>query len=168
VFRRNIIAKSDVAVVLYDSVERNRFEGNAFIGNLSPLLLVGRRTDTVFNGNYWSEDREPDLNGDGIRDRPYRLSNVFDHLRGNLTAADLMAGGAGATVLAAAEDLFPVLAPVSVVDSRPLVAVPPLSNVPPLSAVPRSSAAGGVALSLLYLAGGGAVLWAGRRRALAW
>ena len=49
----------------------------------------GRRTDTVFDGNYWSDNREPDLDGDGIADRPYRLTNVFDHLRGNLTAADL-------------------------------------------------------------------------------
>ena len=63
----------------------------------------------MFDGNYWSDNGEPDLDGDGGRDRPYRLSNVFDHLRGNLTAADLFAQGLGADVLAAAERTFPVL-----------------------------------------------------------
>ena len=50
---------------------------------------MGRRTDTVFAGNYWSDNDEPDLDGDGRSDRPYRLTSVFDHFRGNLTAADL-------------------------------------------------------------------------------
>src|SRR5262245_39011900 len=39
VFRRNLIAESDSALVIYDSSHENRFEGNAFVGNLSPLLL---------------------------------------------------------------------------------------------------------------------------------
>jgi nitrous oxidase accessory protein len=168
VFRRNIVAKSDVAVVLYDSVERNRFEGNAFIGNLSPLLLVGRRTDTVFDGNYWSEHREPDLDGDGVRDRAFRLSNVFDHLRGNLTAADLMAGGAGAAVLAAAEDVFPVLEPVSVTDGRPLVGMPVLRDVPAPPPASRSRAARGIAAALICFSSGAALFWAGRRRTVPW
>ena len=94
-FRRNVVAQSDTALVLYDSSSQNRFVGNSFVANLSPLLLVGRRTDTVFDGNYWSDHDEPDLDGDGIREQPYRLSNVFDHLRGNLTAADLFAQGLG-------------------------------------------------------------------------
>ena len=55
VFRRNRIALADVALVIYGSSRANRFEGNAFVGNLSPLQLVGRRTDTVFDGNYWSD-----------------------------------------------------------------------------------------------------------------
>ena len=49
--------------MLYDSCARNRFEGNSFVANLTPLVLVGRRTDTVFSGNYWSDAREPDLDG---------------------------------------------------------------------------------------------------------
>ncbi|HVQ31486.1 MAG TPA: nitrous oxide reductase family maturation protein NosD, partial [Vicinamibacteria bacterium] len=42
VFRRNVVAASDVAIVLYDSCAGNRFEGNSFVANLSPLQLVGR------------------------------------------------------------------------------------------------------------------------------
>ena len=101
-----------MALVIYDSSGANVFEGNAFIGNLAPLSLSGKRTDTRFDRNYWSDHGEPDLDDDGIADRPYRLSNVFDHLRGNLTAADLFSQSAAAAALGAAERVFPVLDPI--------------------------------------------------------
>ena len=130
IVRSNLIAGSDRAIVLYDSCARTRIDGNAFVGNLTPLDLVGRRTDTDFEGNYWSGNRELDLDGDGRSDRPYRLSDVFDHLRGNLLAADLMAQGTAAAALAAAEEAFPVLQPVAAVDPRPLARPPALPDVP--------------------------------------
>jgi nitrous oxidase accessory protein len=70
--RGNVIVGSDVAVVLYDPDGGHRFEGNSFVANRSPLDLVARHTDTVFAGNYWSGNDEPDLDGDGRADRPYR------------------------------------------------------------------------------------------------
>lgn len=164
VFRHNVVSNSDVAVVVYDSSTGNRFEANAFIGNLAPLRLVGRRTDTVFDGNYWSEFDEPDLDGDGIRDQPYRLSNVFDHLRGNLTAADLFAQGLGATVLARAERTFPVLRPVAVVDAHPLVRAPERGRIPTLPPPDAGGARAGLMASGLGLCLGLAVLRLGSRR----
>jgi len=163
-FRHNVVSSSDVAVVVYDSSAGNRFESNAFIGNLAPLRLVGRRTDTVFEGNYWSEFDEPDLDGDGIRDQPYRLSNVFDHLRGNLTAADLFAQGLGATVLARAERTFPVLRPVAVADARPLLRAPDRGAIPLLPLEATGGARAGLAASAAGLVLGLAVLRAGSRR----
>ncbi|MBM3750346.1 MAG: nitrous oxide reductase family maturation protein NosD [Acidimicrobiia bacterium] len=163
-FRRNLVSSSDVAVVVYDSSQANRFEGNTFVGNLSPLRLVGRRTDTVFDGNYWSGFHEPDLDADGVRDRPYRLSNVFDHLRGNLTAADLFAQGIGARVLAHAEQTFPVLRPVAVSDVRPLTSPPPRGAIPLMPAQDAGRTFGGLALSALGVVAGLAVFHAGRRR----
>src|SRR5262249_54186455 len=119
-FERNVVAGSDSAIVLYDSCSAVRFEGNSFVGNMSPLTLVGRRADATFDGNYWSDNDEPDLDGDGRSDRPYRLSSVFDHFRGNLLAADLFSQGLGPSALAMAERLFPVLSPVTAVDHEPL------------------------------------------------
>jgi nitrous oxidase accessory protein len=164
VFRRNIVSDSDVALVVYDSSHDNRFEGNLFTGNLTPLLLVGRRTDTIFAGNYWSEADEPDLDGDGVRDGTYRLSNVFDHLRSNLMAADLYAQGLGATVLARAERAFPVLAPVTAVDPRPLAIPPALPDVPRGSSSSGGSDVSGMAASAAGLIVGLSVFHAGRRR----
>ena len=166
VFRRNLIANSDVALVIYDSVQACRFEGNAFVGNLSPLQLNGKRTDTVFTGNYWSDDTTPDLDGDGVRDQPYRLSNIFDHLRGNLTAADLFAQGLAADVLARAEETFPVLEPISVTDPRPLARMPALRDLPALSRSAESAHGAwlGLGVSAAGVMGGLAVLVSGRRR----
>jgi nitrous oxidase accessory protein len=152
--RRNIIAESDTAIVLYDSSAENVFEGNSFVANLTPLSLVGKRTDTKFDGNYWSDHRELDLNGDGRADRPYRLSSVFDHLRSNLTAADLFTQGAAAAALGAAERAFPVLDPIPVEDHAPLARPPALPAVPRGSSRARSVNVAGVALSVAALLAG--------------
>lgn len=164
IFRRNVIADSDVALVIYGSVSACRFEGNSFVGNFSPLELIGHHTDTVFSGNFWSDDAEPDLDGDGVRDQPYRLSNIFDHFRGNLTAADLFAQGLAADVLARAERIFPVLDPISVVDERPLAQPPKLSNVPKLPVSASTRAPWGLAVSAAGFGAGLTALLSGRRR----
>jgi nitrous oxidase accessory protein len=162
-FVRNVIAMSDVAVVLYDSSSANVFTGNAFIANLTPLSLSGRRTDTRFERNYWSDHREPDLDGDGIADRAYRLSNVFDHLRGNLTAADLFAQSAAAAAIGAAEQVFPVLDPIPVVDQQPLARMPLLASVPAAAPAASSRTAASLGLpTLLLVMGGGLLAAAGR------
>jgi len=162
-FTGNVVALSDMALVIYDSSAANVFEGNAFIGNLAPLSLSGKRTDTRFDRNYWSDHGEPDLNDDGIADRPYRLSNVFDHLRGNLTAADLFSQSVAASALGAAERVFPVLDPIPVVDAHPLVRPPRLAAVPSALRAPDSPTAVGLVLPLLLLSIGSGLLAAGRR-----
>ena len=152
-FQRNVVAMSDEALVVFDSVSANEFVNNIFVGNLTPLLLVGRRTDTRFDGNYWSDHDVLDLDDDGIADRPYRLSSVFDHLRGNLQAADLFARGPGALALSAAERAFPVLDAVPVVDARPLARPPQLPAVPSeVARAANGSRSGGLApLSVLLI-----------------
>jgi nitrous oxidase accessory protein len=162
-FRRNVIAMSDIALVIYDSSGANVFEGNSFVGNLTPLSLSGRRTDTVFAGNYWSDHGQPDLDGDGIADRPFRLSNVFDHVRGNLTAADLFAHGVAVAALGAAERTFPVLDPIPVVDPRPLARPPLLPQVPADQPADRAAASPLAVGPWLLLAGGAGLLGVGRR-----
>ncbi len=163
VFRRNVVAGSDAAVVLYDSCLGNRFEGNSFLGYLTPLALVGRRTDTAFDGNYWSGNDVPDLDGDGRSDGPYALSSLFDHLRGNLIAADLLAQSPAASALSAAERLFPVLGVVETMDRAPLARPPSLPDVPEAEARRGGVHLGGAAASAALLGVGLSVL--GTRRA---
>jgi nitrous oxidase accessory protein len=163
-FRRNIVAESDVAIVLYDSCSGIRFEGNSFVANLTPLMFVGRRTDTIVTGNYWSDNHELDLDGDGYSDRPYRLSNVFDHLRGNLTAADLFAQGFAAAALSAAETTFPVLEAIPVEDPRPLARPAVLPDVPVPARQDRAFRTAGVLVSLACVGVGFAAIVAARPR----
>jgi nitrous oxidase accessory protein len=161
--RRNVIAGSDVAVVLYDPDGGHRFEGNSFVGNMTPLDLVARHTDTAFLGNYWSGNGEPDLDGDGRSDRPYRLTSVFDHFRGNLTAADLLSDSFAAAAIGAAERTFPVLRLVPVEDPSPLARPPALPDVPRPDPRAASASPRGMAVSLALALGGVAVLSRGRR-----
>ena len=115
---------------------------------MTPLDLVARHTDTVFTGNYWSSNDEPDLDGDGRSDRPYRLTSVFDHFRGNLTAADLLSDSFAATAIGAAEHAFPVLRLVPVEDPSPLARPPALPGVPaPIHPRGRREPAGMVAVA---------------------
>lgn len=162
-FVGNIVAKADIAIVAFDSSADTRFEGNSFVGYMSPLMLVGRKLDARFEGNYWSGHREPDLDGDGRADRPYRLVSVFDHLRGNLTAADLYVDGFAATALGMAETAFPVLAPAPLVEAAPLAHPPALTGVPPQEGASRGVEATGLALSTGLLVAGTLVLRDGRR-----
>jgi nitrous oxidase accessory protein len=162
-FRGNLVAQSDAAIVLYDSCSLTRFEGNSFVGNLTPLEFVGRRTDTRFDGNYWSGNEVPDLDGDGVADRAYRLSSIFDHFRGNLTAADLFTQGLGAAALAAAESALPVLEPAPVEDRAPLARPPLLPAVPRPPLGEAGASAPGLAASALAVAAGVLAL-AGPRR----
>ena len=162
-FVGNIVAKSDIAIVAFASAVATRFEGNSFVGNMSPLMLVGKQLDATFDGNYWSGHREPDLDGDGRTDRPYRLVSVFDHLRGNLTAADLYVDGFAATALGMAETAFPVLAPASVSEPSPLARPPALPDVPLPDDAGNGRSTGGMAVSAVALLAGAAGLRRGRR-----
>ena len=162
--RENVIAESDVALVVFASASTTSITGNSFVANLAPLAFVGRRTDTSVSGNYWSDNDALDLDGDGRTDQPYRLSSLFDHLRGNLTAADLFSRSLSASALAAAERSFPVLDLTPIVDPSPL-ARPPVLPVP--MAVRDSShrpAVGGLIASGAVLSVGAAALFGGRRR----
>lgn len=147
--RRNIVAQSDIALIVFGSAAHVTISGNSFVGNMAPLLLVGRRTDTAVSGNYWSDNDAPDLDGDGVTDQPYRLTSLFDHFRGNLTAADLFSRSLSAAALAAAERSFPVLEAVPVVDAAPLAHPPALPGVP---LEPRSVRPGSVSLGLVLSA----------------
>lgn len=155
-FRGNVVAKSDAAIVAFDSTRATRFEGNSFVGNMTPLVLVGKRLDATFAGNYWSGHAEPDLDGDGRTERPYRLTSVFDHMRGNLTAADLYVDGFAGTALSLAETAFPVLEPVQVVEDAPLAAPPSLPDVPRPEPGSRRASVSGLGASAMALALG---LW---------
>jgi nitrous oxidase accessory protein len=159
--RDSVIAQSDIAIVLFASAAKSTITGNTFVGNLAPLSLAGRRTDAVIAGNYWSDNDAPDLDGDGRTDAPHRLSSLFDHLRGNLTAADLFARSLSASALAAAERSLPVLETFPVVDPMPLARPAPLP-VPRPETPLRERGAYGLATSVGALAAGGAVLLRGR------
>ena len=163
-FRGNAFVANDAAIQLYASTMGATFTGNNFIDNISSVLLVGGRTDTRWAvdgvGNFWSDYRGIDLDGDGVGERPHELSDLYEHLIEDKPLLRIYAGSPAAASLALADTLFPVLAKKGEEDPLPATAAFPFSlpSAPP-SPLPGRHAA---AASLLVAALAAAVLIIGR------
>ncbi|HET8549244.1 MAG TPA: nitrous oxide reductase family maturation protein NosD [Bryobacteraceae bacterium] len=124
-FRQNLVAGNDTAVQVFSSAANNRFYENNFIGNLSPISVVGRGTTTVWSrgarGNYWSEYDGYDLDADGIGDVPHRIRNFYERLEGNYPRLRLYFYSPAAQALAAAERAFPIIRAADEQDPHPLM-----------------------------------------------
>jgi nitrous oxidase accessory protein len=139
-FHENLIAGNDTAVQMFSSAANNRFYENNFIGNLSPISVVGRETTTLWSrgtrGNYWSEYDGYDLDGDGLGDVPYRIRNFYERLEGNYPRLRLYFYSPAAQALAAAERAFPIIRSADEQDQHPLMR--PLALPIDVGAAPRS------------------------------
>jgi nitrous oxidase accessory protein len=168
VFRRNVIAENDLALQIFSSCARNLFVENNFVENISPLRLIGRRSDTRWQeggrGNYWSDYRGYDLDGDGVGDVAHKVQNVFEYLEGNHPRLRLYLNSPAAQALAAAEHSFPIIKASSEKDGAPLME--PIALQFPLEK-PRQTAPTQTLFALLSLLLAGtalAAMWRGRLR----
>lgn len=166
-FERNLIAANDTSIEAFASAEHNEFTRNNFIGNLSPIQVIGRSSnmqwDSRGTGNYWSEYKGYDLNGDGIGDVPFRVQNLFEHLEGDRPRLGIYFFSPASQALAAAEQAFPLIAGAREFDHYPL-----MKPVDLQVSIPREPRAGAsVALAglpaTMFLAAA-VFLWRGRRR----
>ena len=124
-FRYNIIAQNDIALKMFQNSDENLFAENAFIDNLIPLSVVGKRTTTRWSlhgrGNYWSDYDGYDLDSDGVGDVPQTIQNAFDYLEGRQPAFRLYLYSTASKALAAATKAFPILQLSSERDPAPLM-----------------------------------------------
>ncbi|MBM4159829.1 MAG: nitrous oxide reductase family maturation protein NosD [Ignavibacteria bacterium] len=124
-FRHNIIAQNDVALQVFQNSVRNTFSGNNFIDNLSPLTIVGKRTESHWSengrGNYWSSYDGYDIDADGIGDVPMKIQNVFSYLEGRYPNLRLYLYSPASQALAVAAKAFPIIPINEEVDEKPLV-----------------------------------------------
>ena len=125
VFEGNLMASNDTAVLLFASAMGNEFTRNNFIGNLSPIRVIGKNTRTRWSrngtGNYWQEYEGYDLDGDSIGDVPFRIQNLFEHLEGNYPRLRLYFFSPASQALAAAEKTFPIIRGSDEQDPHPLM-----------------------------------------------
>ena len=124
-FRHNIIAQNDVALQMFQNSINNIFTENNFVDNLSPLSLVGKKTESRWNqngrGNYWSSYDGYDTNDDGIGDVPMKIQNVFEYLEGQNQNLRLYLYSPASQALAVAVQAFPILDINTEVDAFPLM-----------------------------------------------
>jgi nitrous oxidase accessory protein len=162
-FRRNVIAENDLALQLFSNTDRTLFAANNFIENLSPLQVIGKRSNARWQadgqGNYWSDYAGYDLNGDGLGDVPHTVQNVFEYLEGNYPRLRLYLNSPAAQALAAAEQSFPILKSAADSDAAPLMQ--PVHLQFQLAAAPQPHSPQWLAAGLGLLVAGAAltVLW---------
>jgi nitrous oxidase accessory protein len=112
----NMIVSNDVAVIILENSEDNTMFNNNFLNNLSLLRLRGRtqsgRNNLFYEngrGNYWSDYRGYDLDGDGIGDIPFKLQGIWDYLEAEYPEFRLFFFSPLTTAMDMAERSFPII-----------------------------------------------------------
>jgi nitrous oxidase accessory protein len=141
----NLVISNDVASVILENSENNTIFENNFVNNLSLLRLRGG-TQTGRNnlfykdgkGNYWSDYRGYDLDGDGVGDQPYKLEGIFDALEAEIPELRLFLFSPLTAALELAERAFPIIeVTVTAEDKFPLMK-PVRIGGPPSEAITKS------------------------------
>lgn len=125
-FERNLVQDNGWGVLMFASCAKNVFASNDFIANDYPVALDMRRTDNAFDdgtqGNYWSEARAWDLDGDGAGDAPHGPVTAFSFMSKQYPDLAVLANSPAVAALGVAERVFPALSPSTVVDRFPRIA----------------------------------------------
>ncbi len=163
-FANNVIAENDVAMQIFSSNDACEFSGNNFVENLSPLLLVGRETNTRWLQNFWSDYDGYDLDSDGTGDVAHKVQNVFEYLEGNFPRLRLYFNSPAAQALATAERTFPIIKGSSLADAAPLTKAASFTypfNQTEVKRIPQLLLA---TLSILMFGLAAATIWRGQRQ----
>jgi nitrous oxidase accessory protein len=112
-FIYNDIVDNDLALQLMGNGEGNSIVKNNFINNLGNLVVDVRESSTIWveetGGNFWTEYRGFDLNGDGKGDKPYSIQNVFQVLESDIPEIRFYLHSPAAEILEVAERALPIL-----------------------------------------------------------
>lgn len=165
-FERNLISANDTSIEAFASAEQNRFTRNNFISNLSPIRVIGRTSNAVWDeagvGNYWSEYRGYDLDENGIGDVPFRIENMFEHLEGRLPRLRIYFDSPASQALTSAAEAFPILGAPAEYDRHPLMKPVDIGTKLPNTRLPRHSNVPLPAAPLSLIAVAGFAMWRGR------
>lgn len=136
-FTRNVFTSNDIGIVFQPSVQRVAVFENSFIENLQQVALAGggelRRNEFTHNGrgNYWSDYRGYDRDGDGIGDMPYQAESLWDNLMDRQPGLRLFLFSPAQQAVELASQAFPVMRPRPVMtDESPLMR-PVRADLPP-------------------------------------
>jgi nitrous oxidase accessory protein len=128
-FRENVLADNDKGIVIFPSATSNRFESNSFVENGEQVALEGfadTMTKNLWRGNFWSDYRGYDADGDGRGDLAYQPARLFERLADRKPALRMFAASPSAQAIDFASQVFPIFEPKpKFIDEQPLMA--PLS-----------------------------------------
>lgn len=126
----NHLAGNDLAIELRGSSEANSFVANTVAGNETAVSLPTGRSENQWDGNYWSDYRGYDLDGDGRGDVPHVAGSVFGYLIDNMPPARLFLLSPAIQALEFAERAVPIIRPPTVEDAAPRMQPPRRAHAP--------------------------------------
>jgi nitrous oxidase accessory protein len=122
VFRSNVLAYNEVAVLFHKSETRNTFEDNVFRGNLTGVEVDGggHARDVTWRRNDFDDYAGYDLDRDGFGDLPYQLRSLSSDLRGRAPALTFLRGAPALFLVELFSQVIPLFAPrVVLIDPQP-------------------------------------------------
>ena len=149
-FHGNLLEDDGWGLFVFSSSASNVFSSNSFTHCDYPVALDMRMTTNRFDdgahGNYWSDDRPFDLDGDGRSDAPYSPVSAFAFLSKQYPDLSVLAGSPSVAALGVAERVLPALRPSEAVDRFPRTAPVRVTGTGlPLSTAGARARAGGFA-----------------------
>jgi nitrous oxidase accessory protein len=127
-FENNVFAQNGWGVIVFSSSESNVFTENAFLDNDLQVALDMRRTQNRMDadgaGNYWSDARPYDLDGDNRGDAPFCPVGFFAFISKAYPDLTVFSGSPAVLALDLAQRTLPALEPTQLADPHPCL-VPP-------------------------------------------
>ncbi len=170
----NLVAANDVGVYVVASARGNRFTGNGFTDNREAVVFSCAAPADArgeWDGNYWSDYRGYDADGDGVGDTPFRCQDLFEDLTGRNPSLRLFSGSVASAAIDHASRLFPIFAPrPRLIDVAPRMTPPRPPIAPEARPYPWAWAGSSAAMAILplgFLAAIGVLVPVRRRRPLA-
>lgn len=120
----NHFSSNGWAIRMLANSEANVVTGNAFVGNGFDVSTNSRSNASRFDGNFWDRYRGYDLDRDGFGDAPFRPVRLFSLVVEQNEPSLILLRSAFVDLLDAAERVLPILTPETLVDRRPLLAMP--------------------------------------------
>lgn len=139
-FTGNRIAGNDTGVEVRASSESNTFTANTLGGNTEAVAMPTGDAPNTWEGNYWSDYRGYDLDGDGTGDVGHQAGAVLAYISENLPPARLFLLSPALQALEFAERAAPVMDLPKVEDAHPAMRPFPVPDAPaPPASVPQGS-----------------------------
>lgn len=137
-FTRNIFAFNDLGIAFLPMVKQIAFTDNTFQDNMQQVAVLsggqfsGNKFAVDGRGNYWSDYRGFDLDGDGIGDLAYRSESLFENLMDREPSMRLFIYSPAQQAIELAARAFPIMQPdPKVTDDSPLMAPVPANITMP-------------------------------------
>lgn len=138
-FERNVFAYNELGLLLLPNVRHNVYTANVFLENGEQVAISGggdlSRNEWAQDGigNYWSDYRGFDADGDTIGDLPYESHSLYENITAKYPELRLFQLSPAADAIDLAARAFPIFQPRAILaDPSPLMRTPELPPVPGL------------------------------------